>query len=155
MADTPTQTPEELAAAREAKKAADREAKAKKAAEKAARQAERANAQAKKEESALGPSLTLLTYGEHSFGNLFIKSETKSGRNWERVAALAPPLKGSEVWVRARVATSRKQGKALTFLQLRQQIHTVQAVVGGEASVVAFAGAVSYTHLTLPTILLV
>ncbi len=141
MADTPTQTPEELAAAREAKKAADREAKAKKAAEKAARQAERANAQAKKEESALGPSLTLLTYGEHSFGNLFIKSETKSGRNWERVAALAPPLKGSEVWVRARVATSRKQGKALTFLQLRQQIHTVQAVVGGEASVVAFAGA--------------
>ena len=36
MADTPTQTPEELAAAREAKKAADREAKAKKAAEKAA-----------------------------------------------------------------------------------------------------------------------
>ena len=141
MADTPTQTPEELAAAREAKKAADREAKAKKAAEKAARQAERANAQAKKEESALGPSLTLLTYGEHSFGNLFIKSETKSGRNWERIAALAPPLKGSEVWVRARVATSRKQGKALTFLQLRQQIHTVQAVVGGEASVVAFAGA--------------
>ena len=97
MADTPTQTPEELAAAREAKKAADREAKAKKAAEKAARQAERANAQAKKEESALGPSLTLLTYGEHSFGNLFIKSETKSGRNWERIAALAPPLKGSEV----------------------------------------------------------
>ena len=58
----------------------------------AARQAERANAQAKKEESALGPSLTLLTYGEHSFGNLFIKSETKSGRNWERVAALAPPF---------------------------------------------------------------
>ena len=38
-------------------------------------------------------------------------------------------------------ARRRRRRAALTFLQLRQQIHTVQAVVGGEASVVAFAGA--------------
>ena len=46
-----------------------------------------------------------------------------------------PPL-------RARVATSRKQGKTLCFLQHRQSIHTVQAVVfSQEGDLVPFAAA--------------
>ena len=51
-----------------------------------------------------------------------------------------PPSPRPQVWVRARVATSRKQGKALCFLQLRQSMHTAQAVVfAKEGELVGFA----------------
>ena len=53
---------------------------------------------------------------------------------------MPPRRQCSQVWVRARLCTSRRQGKALTFLTLRQGMSTVQAVVfAKEGSIVAFA----------------
>ena len=111
MADAPPAT----AADREERKKAEKEAKAVKAAEKAARQAQRAASQTQKGAEVLGPSVTLLDWEGHDYGNLFIQSHAAPARAWTEVPALEPSLKGREVWVRARVATSRKQGKTLCF----------------------------------------
>lgn len=115
--------------------------------EKALRAAARANAAKAKEaaagDAALGPSLTLLDYDSAPYGNLFIQSHARSGRAWKSVGELTPDLEGQHVWVRARLHGSRKQGKALCFLSLRQSIHTAQAVVfAKEGNLVAFAAAV-------------
>ena len=94
-------------------------------------------------DAALGPSLTLLDYDSAPYGNLFIQSHARSGRAWKSVGELTPDLEGQHVWVRARLHGSRKQGKALCFLSLRQSIHTAQAVVfAKEGNLVAFAAAV-------------
>lgn len=53
---------------------------------------------------------------------------------------MTPALKGQEVWIRARVHNSRKQGGKLCFLTLRQDLATLQAVVMG-AEIAGFAGA--------------
>jgi len=136
----------------------------KRAEEKAARAAARLTAAKAKEESAnaavLGPTVTLLDYGEESYGNLFIQSHTSSsGRKFAKVGELVPALAEQEFWIRARVSTSRKQGKALCFLTLRESIHTVQAVVfAKEGGVVGFAAAIPresvvdiYGSITLPS----
>jgi len=109
--------------------------KADKEAAKAARQAARGASVASKAAAASAvpvveaPSVTLRDYEGHTFGDLFIQSHCDSGRTWTAVDELVAARAGEQVWVRARVATSRKQGKTLCFLQLRQSIHTVQAVV--------------------------
>ena len=138
---------EALAERRKADKERKAAEKAAKNAEKATRQAERQAAQARKtngdvesEPTVVAPSVTLLDYQAHTFGNLFIQSHPSHNRKWTSVAELEPALCGQEIWVRARVATSRKQGKMLCFLQLRESIHTVQAVVySKEGEIVPFA----------------
>ena len=128
---------------REERKKAEKEAKALKAAEKAARQAQRAAAQEQKGAEVKGPSVTLLDWEGHDFGNLFIQSHAVPAREWTEVSALEPALKGQTVWVRARMATSRKQGKSLCFMQLRNSMCTVQAVVyAKEGDLVGFASAI-------------
>ena len=71
---------------------------------------------------------------------------------------LGPQLAGQHVWVRARLATSRKQGKMLCFLQLRESMHTVQAVVYSKGDIVPFAAQVPresivdvYGEVTVPS----
>ena len=128
---------------REERKKAEKEAKAVKAAEKAARQAQRAASQEQKGAEVMGPSVTLLDWEGHDFGNLFIQSHAAPARAWTEVPALEPALKGQMVWVRARMATSRKQGKTLCFMQLRNSMCTVQAVVyAKEGDLVGFASAI-------------
>lgn len=145
---------EELAAKRKADKERKAAEKAAKDAAKAARQAERqaaATRKADKVATAAGaeaveaanltvPSVTLRDYDSHEWGDLFIQSHADSGRRWAKVEELSPSLSGQHVWLRARVATSRKQGKMLCFLQLRQSLATLQAVVfSKESDIVPFA----------------
>ena len=86
------------------------------------------------------PTVTLRELESHDFGNLFIQSHMPSVRTWAKVGELAANLAGQKVWVRARVATSRKQGKMLCFLQLRESMYTAQAVVfSKESDIVPFA----------------
>jgi aspartyl-tRNA synthetase len=109
-------------------------------AKKAARAAQRLEADKAKDEAVLGPNLSLPEIDSSSFGNLFIQSQAAPARQWATVTELEPPAAGRKVWLRARVAKSRKQGKALCFLQLRQSMCTVQAVVFSKDSpVVGFA----------------
>lgn len=113
---------------------------AKKAARAAQRlEADKTKAQAK-DETVLGPTLSLPEIESSSYGNLFIQSQAGPGRQWAAVAELDPAAAGQKVWLRARVGASRKQGKALCFLQIRQAMATVQAVVFSKDSpVVGFA----------------
>ena len=151
-----------------AKRKADKERKAKekaaKAAEKAARQAERTANAAKKagaenaDANLEVPTLTLRNYESATWGDLFIQSHAVSGRTWNAISGLKPSLAGTKVWIRARVATSRKQGKMLCFLQLRQSMRTVQAVVfSKDSDIVAYAASLPkesvvdiYGELTVP-----
>jgi len=70
-------------------------------AEKAARTAQRAEAAEKKaqskDETVLGPALTLLDLDSSPFGNVFIQSHTASSREWTSVDALDPSLAGKKV----------------------------------------------------------
>lgn len=130
----------ERRAADKLRKKAEKEAKQK---QKEANQKMRGEAQKAKDDIAHekpAPNLTLLDYDTHDFGDLFIQSHSVSGRTFTKLAELIPDSAGKTVWVRARVATSRKQGKALCFLQLRESIHTAQAVVySKDSAVVSFA----------------
>lgn len=135
----------EVAAKRKADKEAKKAEKAKKDAEKAARQAQRSEAQTKKqsEQMIVAPELTTKELEEHSWGNLFIQSNKRTGREWCKAGELLPERKGEKIWIRGRLATSRKQGKTLCFVQLRQSMHTVQAVVYAKTGdIVAFAAAI-------------
>merc|ERR1719502_2677072 len=69
-----------------------------------------------------------------------IQSQVKTGRTWTSVRSLDKSSKDKEVWIRARVHNSRKQGGKLCFLTLRHDLATVQAVVGGN-EMAGFAGA--------------
>ena len=159
MADAAAQSmsPEELAAKREADKKRKAEEKAQKEAKKAeAAKAREAAAAAKAGKAAAAkaadvaggpalsvPTVTLRTYETHEWGELFIQSDVEtSGRDWLQISELTPAMAGKQVWLRARVQTSRKQGKMLAFLQLRQSMHTAQAVVySKESDIVPFAAA--------------
>ena len=159
MADVDAQKlpPAELAAKREADKKRKAAEKAKREAKKEAARMERENAavvKAGKAEarnadmsdnlSAInGPILTLRNMEAHHFGELFIQSHSEVQREWTVISELQPQMTGKLVWVRARIATSRKQGKMLCFLQLRQSIHSCQAVVyGKEDDIVPFAASI-------------
>eukprot|EP01099_Mayorella_cantabrigiensis_P005367 TRINITY_DN426_c0_g1_i2.p1 TRINITY_DN426_c0_g1~~TRINITY_DN426_c0_g1_i2.p1 ORF type:complete len:299 (-),score=99.53 TRINITY_DN426_c0_g1_i2:845-1741(-) len=86
-------------------------------AKKKARAAARGGGGAKKEESQdLGENFGL----KHPSGF--------SVQEWTSVQDLNPSLKDKQVWLRARVQTSRGKGN-LIFFVLRQRFHSVQAVV--------------------------
>jgi len=127
-----------------ASSAKNAEKKAKKDAEKAAKEAEKKKRedelQAARDAKTKGPDVRLTNFEDATFGNLFIQSELRTNRTWVDVADLTPARKDKEVWVRARVATSRKQGNKLCFLTLRQDVATVQAVAFGQ-EIAGFAGA--------------
>ncbi|EGC36518.1 hypothetical protein DICPUDRAFT_31743 [Dictyostelium purpureum] len=65
-------------------------------------------------------------------------------REWTSIGSLDESKVGQKVLIRARIATSRLQGANLCFLQLREKLFTVQAVIakGGvcSKSMVKFAG---------------
>jgi aspartyl-tRNA synthetase len=119
------------------------EKKAKKQAEKEAKEAEKKRKQEEQKAAAeakhKGPEVSVKNLAEHSFGNMMIQSVCKTDRVWTSVKKLTPELKDQLVWIRARVHNSRKQGGKLCFLTLRQDLATVQAVVGG-AEMAGFAG---------------
>ena len=158
----------ELAAKRKAAKEAKAAEKAAKEAAKAARQAERQAASTKKEAAKQQqeepgptldvPSLTLRDFETREWGEVFIQSHRATGREWTMVADLSPASAGKPLWMRARVANSRKQGKMLCFLQLRQSMRTVQAVVfSKDSDIVAYAASLPkesvvdiYGELTVP-----
>mmetsp|Transcript_34343 Transcript_34343/g.75084 ORF Transcript_34343/g.75084 Transcript_34343/m.75084 type:complete len:595 (-) Transcript_34343:254-2038(-) len=118
------------------KEARKLEKKQKKEEEKAAKEAKKAAAAAAKsapKAQAVVPSLTLLTFDDSPYGNLFIQSHKKTDREWNDVADLQPSMKDQKVWIRARVHKSRAQGGKLCFLELRGSLSTtVQAVVFGK-----------------------
>lgn len=69
------------------------------------------------------------------------QSATRPGKVYTRVEALTRAEVGKTVLVRARLHTSRPQGKKLCFIVLRQKVHSVQAVASPESGLelVAFA----------------
>ena len=83
------------------------------------------------------PTVTLLDFEKHEFGQLNIQSHGDVTK-WTDVGDLLPPLAGTQVWMRVRLHNSRKQSAKLGFLVLRQRLSTVQAVVQGK-DVTAFA----------------
>mmetsp|Transcript_19081 Transcript_19081/g.44883 ORF Transcript_19081/g.44883 Transcript_19081/m.44883 type:complete len:761 (+) Transcript_19081:52-2334(+) len=124
-------------AKREEKRKAKEDAKK---AKEEAREEERRRKEEQKEVKFKGPDLTPEDLEQHIFGNLFVQSQRRTGRQWTPVISLTPALKDQSVWVRARVHNSRKQGNKLCFLTLRQDLATVQAVVMGPEAA-GFAGA--------------
>ena len=123
---------------KEAKKAAKAEEKRKKELEKEQKRKEREEAERRKQEGPAVPSVTLLNFMDHEFGQLFINSNSKTDRSWTSVGQLTPDLNGRQVWIRARLHNSRKQSTKLGFLVLRHRLATAQAVVQGKDKV-AFA----------------
>jgi aspartyl-tRNA synthetase len=119
------------------------EKKAKKEAEKKAKEEEKARKAAEIRAAAdakhRGPDVSIRDVETAEFGNMMIQSVCKTNREWTSVKALEPKFKDKVVWIRARVHNSRKQGGKLCFLTLRQDLATVQAVVGG-AEMAGFAG---------------
>mmetsp|Transcript_31894 Transcript_31894/g.83407 ORF Transcript_31894/g.83407 Transcript_31894/m.83407 type:complete len:570 (+) Transcript_31894:113-1822(+) len=143
MADTP-EDKEALAAKRLADKERKKAEKEEKQRQKEANQKKRGEGQKSKDAGEVAvveaPTVTLRDYDAHNFGDLFIQSHVASCRSWTKVDELTPALAGQKVWVRGRVATSRKQGKMLCFLQLRESMHTAQAVVfSKDSDIVPFA----------------
>lgn len=68
-------------------------------------------------------------YAKDRYGlDPMIQSQTKTDRKWIRISELSTSMVGQEVLVRARIHTSRGTGK-LCFVVLRQQNHTIQAVI--------------------------
>ncbi|KIM85253.1 hypothetical protein PILCRDRAFT_5591 [Piloderma croceum F 1598] len=103
----------------ELKKKAKAEEKEKKKAERAALQA----AAAKQREDAN------IDFATEFYGKLPLnQSQTRPKRPRAQIASLSPNLEGQTVLLRARIQTSRAQGK-YCFLNLRQRTDTVQAMV--------------------------
>ncbi|KAF8319957.1 aspartate-tRNA ligase [Clavulina sp. PMI_390] len=100
----------------ELKKAAKKAEKERLAAEKAAKAKERQEAQAAAE-----PDYATENYGPVKYN--------VTGRPRTKIAAFTEANAGEDVVIRARVHTSRVQGNKMVFLALRQQIHTIQAIV--------------------------
>jgi len=129
----------DVAAAAEGEKGKGKNRAEEKAARAAARAAQAAAKEAKA--SAPPPQLTTATLSSSLFGEVFVGSQRcNESRTFLSVSELTSEKDQQEVWVRARLSTSRKQGKALAFLTLRQSIYSVQAVVySKDASLVDFA----------------
>lgn len=117
---------------KDAKKAAKAEEKRKKEEEKERKRKEREEAERRKNEGPEVPTVTLLNFMDHPFGQLQIDSSTTTDRTWTTVGELLPAISGSSVWVRARLHNTRKQSAKLGFIVLRHCLSTVQAVVQGK-----------------------
>uniref|UniRef100_A0A7S4BY92 aspartate--tRNA ligase n=1 Tax=Chrysotila carterae TaxID=13221 RepID=A0A7S4BY92_CHRCT len=116
---------------KEAKKAAKAEEKRRKEEEKERKRKEREDAARRKLEGPEVPSLTLLNFLDHPFGNLSIQSHCKTERTWTDVGDLTAASAGSKVWLRVRLHKSQKLSGKLGFITLRQRGATCQAVVQG------------------------
>lgn len=85
---------------------------------------------------------TTLQYGKYPLQ----QSQRQSGRTFTEVRELSKGLAGKEVWVRARIFTTRSKGNS-AFLVLRRGITTVQATLFKSETVpkemIKFAGGIS------------
>ena len=90
-----------------------------------------------------GPQLTLSTLDSSPFGSVFIRSDGATDREFWSVKDLHNVAPGARVWIRARAQAVRKQGSKLTFLVLRDELSTVQAVVAVTPEMAKFAGGLS------------
>eukprot|EP00736_Rhodelphis_marinus_P001229 Rmarinus@m.29069 len=127
MTDGKEMTEEQKKLAREEKKKAKELAKAEKAAKKEANRANRGQSQAAQDI----PTLSYLEAdtSPHPFGNYeLLRSQGKTARKWTRVAELNKDRVDQEVWIRARLFTTRSKGKA-AFIVLREAVATVQGTV--------------------------
>ena len=135
------------------------EKRAAKEAAKKAKEDERQAILAQQQKDLEGPSLTLSTLFSSPFGSLSIQSEpsTVSPRTFTCVSNLDVSHASQHVWLRARAQQVRKQGSKLTFLVLRDNLATVQAVVSASPEMAKFAGALPkesvvdiYGQVTVP-----
>jgi aspartyl-tRNA synthetase len=118
---------------KEEKRVAKEEAKRAKEEERAAQLVEQLSALE-------GPKLRIESLDSSSFGSLIIQSGGVTTRDFVDVKNLQTIAPGSSVWIRARAQTVRKQGGKLTFLVLRDDRATVQAVVAATPEMAKFAG---------------
>lgn len=128
-----------------------------KEAAKRAKEEERLALQGEQQRELEGPKLTLHDMESNPFGSVFIQSDGTSGRIFTPVRDLGDMKPGSKVWLRARAQAVRKQGGKLTFLVLRDDLETVQAVVAISPEMAKFAGALPkesvvdvYGEITVP-----
>jgi len=137
------------------------EKRAAKEAAKKAKEDERQAVLAQQQKDLEGPSLTLSSLSSSSFGSLSIQSEPAvtsiAARNFLSVAQLDLTHASHHVWIRARAQQVRKQGSKLTFLVLRDNLATVQAVVSATPEMAKFAGGIPkesvvdiYGQVTVP-----
>jgi aspartyl-tRNA synthetase len=108
---------------------------------KRAKEEERLALLAQQQKELEGPKLTLATIDTAPFGSVFIQSDATTDREFWAVKDLHKVAAGARVWIRARAQTVRKQGGKLTFLVLRDELATVQAVVAVTPEMAKFAGA--------------
>ena len=57
------------------------------------------------------------------------KSQARPRRPRVHIASLTPDMDGTQVFLRARVQTSRAQGSKMVFFNLRQRIDSIQALL--------------------------
>ena len=112
-----------------------------KEAAKRAKEEERLAQLAEQQKELEGPRLTIHTLDSSNYGSLFIQSEGTTNRSFSNIKDLHLSETGSKVWIRARAQTVRKQGGKLTFMVLRDDLATVQAVVAITPEMAKFAGA--------------
>ena len=113
-----------------------------KEAAKRAKEGERAALAAEQQRELEGPKLTLSTMDTFLYGSLFIQSESTTNRKYTLVSNLNEDMAGYSVWLRGRAQTVRKQGGKLSFLVIRDNQATVQAVVSVTPETAKFAGAI-------------
>ncbi|KAN0100671.1 hypothetical protein V8E55_000655 [Tylopilus felleus] len=127
------------------KKAAKEAEKAKKKAEKAAKAKELEQAQAAADED----------FAVNKYGKLPLhQSQSRPGRKRIDISTLSATNDGEQVFIRARIQTSRLQGNKMVFLNLRQRDNSVQAlmqVTEGHVSkqMVKWAGSLSVESIVL------
>ena len=128
-----------------------------KEAAKLAKEEERLAQLAEQQRELEGPKLTLKEIDSNAFGSVFIQSEGTTDRVFTSIRELGGMAPGSQVWIRARAQNVRKQGGKLTFLVLRDDLETVQAVVSATPEMAKFAGALPkesvidvYGQITMP-----
>ncbi|KAI5121826.1 hypothetical protein M0805_003260 [Coniferiporia weirii] len=123
-AQNPTQSAEEASkgpSKSELKKRAKEEEKARKVAERKAKEEEAAQAKAAAEEAA--------DFAKQYYGKLPLnQSQERPNRTRDNIATLSGKV-GQNVFIRARIQTSRATGNKMVFLMLRQKIDTVQGIL--------------------------
>ena len=144
------------------KKASKEAEKAKKKAEKAAKAKELEQARATADEvlSTSSHQIDLLKlrpqdFAAGKYGKLPLhQSQSRTGRKRTDISTLSAQNHGEQVFIRARIQTSRLQGNKMVFLNLRQRTNTVQAlmqVTEGQISkqMVKWAGSLAVESIAL------
>ena len=64
----------------------------------------------------------------HLYGDAeLVCSKVITGKHYRQISEIGEEIVGQEVWIRARIHTSRAVGKGV-FLLLRQSLHSIQAI---------------------------